>query len=65
MSGCTAVTVLQYKNELYCANTGDSRAITIKFTSQCEWKQIELSKDHKPEIPEEKARIVASGGRVE
>ncbi|KAL4435340.1 hypothetical protein ABPG74_022823 [Tetrahymena malaccensis] len=65
MSGCTAVSVLQYRNELYCANTGDSRAIVIRQTSNNEWRQVELSKDHKPEVPEEKARINANGGRVE
>lgn len=32
MSGCTAVTVLQYRSEVYCANAGDSRAMIARLT---------------------------------
>lgn len=30
-----------------------------------EWKVKELSRDHKPELPDEMERIVANNGRVE
>jgi serine/threonine protein phosphatase PrpC len=45
---------------IVCANAGDSRAIMSKVYN----KAIELSHDHKPDNPEEKARIEAAGGFV-
>ena len=58
--GCTAVVGLITPTEIFVANAGDSRAvISSKHTA------IELSEDHKPENPEEKARIERAGGFVE
>ena len=59
--GCTAITALITPTEIYIANAGDSWAVA------CDSKQkaIELSRDHKPDNPEEKARIEAAGGFVE
>lgn len=59
-SGTTAVLVIQLDDILICANTGDSRAI-VGTTDGVK----ALSLDHKPELPSEKERIVASGGRVD
>ena len=58
-AGCTATVVLVTPMEIYCANAGDSRTV------MCErGVAVELSKDHKPEVPEEKNRISKAGGEV-
>jgi len=64
--GCTAVAVLLLRNEagggprIFCANAGDSRAVLSRAG-----RAVELSEDHKPENPEETARIVKAGGYVQ
>jgi serine/threonine protein phosphatase PrpC len=58
-AGCTATVVLITPLEIYCANAGDSRTV------MCErGMAVELSKDHKPDLPEERSRIVRAGGEV-
>ncbi|KAH9277752.1 Protein phosphatase 1G [Echinococcus granulosus] len=44
---------------LYVANAGDSRAVLCRAGAA-----VDLSEDHKPEDPSEKARIQAAGGTV-
>ena len=61
-SWSTVVLTFISNNKIICANCGDSRAILI---SEYENKIIPLSRDHKPELPEEKKRIIESGGRVD
>ena len=46
--------------EIYCANSGDSRSVLSS-----NGKAIELSVDHKPDLPTEKERIERAGGFVE
>ncbi|KAL1494323.1 hypothetical protein ABEB36_009938 [Hypothenemus hampei] len=58
-SGCTAVVALLKGKELYVANAGDSRCIVCR-----NGKAIEMSIDHKPEDPPERARIEKAGGAV-
>lgn len=62
-SGTTMVVVLIRRNTFYLANCGDSRAF---LASQVGGKMaISLvSKDHKPEDPEEKKRVETAGGKV-
>jgi len=62
-SGCTCVTVLMRGGTLHIANVGDSRAV-IGSEKKGRLKAIGLTRDHKPNDPDEKARIVASGGFV-
>lgn len=64
-SGSTCVFGLKVDNKLYVANIGDSRCIMCRQTSTGELQAIGLSIDQKPELPEEKARIIKAGGRVE
>ena len=61
-SGSTAVLTFINNDKIICVNVGDSRAILI---SENENKIIPLSRDHKPDLPEEKKRIIMSGGRVD
>ena len=61
-SGSTAVIVHVTKEKIICANCGDSRAIVISSLNN---GIIKISRDHKPELADEKRRIVAAGGRVE
>ena len=58
-SGSTACAVLVDHTDIYVANCGDTRAILCRAG-----QAIELSRDHKPTDPEEKARMEAAGGRV-
>jgi len=56
-AGSTAVVSLITNKTLYIANCGDSRAII-----STNGKASALSIDHKPTLPDEKARIYNSGG---
>ena len=46
-------------DKIYVANAGDSRSILVRKD-----EVVELSKDHKPELKSEKARIKKCGGWV-
>jgi serine/threonine protein phosphatase PrpC len=48
------------ENQIYVANAGDSRSALSR-----NGKIIELSKDHKPDEPEEEKRITAAGAKIE
>lgn len=66
-SGSTCVSMLTYGNHLFMANVGDSRGVVIAQDpidyKSCIVKQ--LTRDHKPDDPEEHKAIVAAGGRVD
>ena len=61
ISGSTVVLVHINFPKIFCINCGDSRAILITKNNNI----IELSRDQKPEIPEEKIRILKMGGRID
>jgi len=63
-SGTCAIAVFLIKNKSYICNLGDSRAVLYRVTPK-ERLAIELSYDHKPTRPDEKERILKSGGKVE
>ena len=64
-SGCTCVAVYQTGNKLYVANCGDSRAVVgLRSSDGLTMTALDLTRDHKPDDPVEKARIIASGGFV-
>jgi serine/threonine protein phosphatase PrpC len=63
-SGTTAVTCLVRDTWVFCTNVGDSRAVIGRFNG-ADWEAVPLSKDHKPDDPLEKVRILKHGGRVE
>ncbi|WOL00056.1 putative protein phosphatase 2C 68 [Canna indica] len=57
--GSTAVVALVSDGRLVVANCGDSRAVLSRSG-----RALPLSDDHKPDRPDELARIEAAGGRV-
>lgn len=59
-TGCTASVILVTDTDIYCANAGDSRSVVSNSG-----KAIEMSVDHKPDLPSEKYRIEKAGGFVE
>ena len=63
-SGSTCVSLLFTPSRLICINVGDSRCVLGKFDGE-KWVAKNLSRDHKPDIADEKERILKNGGRVE
>ena len=69
-SGTTCILVIHIGSHIICANVGDSRAI-VAYDDQkndSELKNLEvaqLSIDYKPNIPEERNRILKAGGEIE
>lgn len=64
ISGCTCVTIYAKKNRLFVANAGDSRAVMAYMDETGAYKAKDLTRDHKPDDPDEKARIESWGGYV-
>jgi len=62
MSGCTVTMVYRPHNEksLVVAHVGDSRAVLGRLGGEA----LDLTIDHKPNLPKEKERIESRGGRV-
>ncbi|XP_953075.1 serine/threonine protein phosphatase 2C, putative [Theileria annulata] len=60
----TSVTVLIINNYIIIAHLGDSR-VAVSYESRGNLASKFLTIDHKPNNPEEKMRIIASGGSVE
>ena len=59
-AGTTATVLLVTRTQLICANAGDSRTVLARGG-----RAKDMSEDHKPENPQELARINASGGFVD
>ena len=49
---------------IHVINVGDSRAVIGASSKVGRVQPVQLSLDHKPDLPAEKARILAVGGRV-
>jgi len=69
MSGTTATVVVHdvTRNKLSVAHVGDSTAVVGRVSGgdgPTSIKAIQLTRDHKPELEDERKRIEASGGRV-
>jgi serine/threonine protein phosphatase PrpC len=68
-SGSTAISIWRSGNLLYISNLGDSVAFValVRESSGAEpWVDIiYVTKPHKPDSPEERLRIEATGGKVE
>lgn len=57
--GCTAVLCCLRRHSIVVANAGDSRAVLCR-----NGKAIDMSEDHKPNLPTELARIERAGGCI-
>lgn len=57
--GCTAVVCCVRQDEIIIANAGDSRAVLCNRGTA-----IDLSEDHKPNLPNERDRINRAGGTI-
>jgi serine/threonine protein phosphatase PrpC len=62
MTGSAVVVILKKDDEIWVANSGDSRA--IMGTIMNKKRPISLSIDHKPDRPDELQRIIQLGGKV-
>ncbi|KAN0023944.1 hypothetical protein ACTFIV_008335 [Dictyostelium citrinum] len=63
--GTTATLAIIKDNHIRVGWVGDSMAVLFKqSTSGRDYTPIQLSNDHKPENPQEKKRIITTGGRV-
>ena len=63
--GCTASIVLQMGRQIYVANAGDSRSLIATFdrtTSRV--KIVHITREDKPHLAEERARVEKMGGQV-
>jgi len=60
-SGTTYTSCIVRNGKLYCANCGDSRVTlgSINSSDPTKLTAKNLTDDHKPDLPEEKKRIVA------
>ena len=69
-SGSTCILIIHIGHHILCANVGDSRALVAyddnKEDQELNYlEQAQLSIDYKPDLEEEKNRILLSGGVVE
>ncbi|KXZ41809.1 hypothetical protein GPECTOR_276g723 [Gonium pectorale] len=58
--GATALMVLRLSDTIYAAHAGDSRAVLSRRGAA-----LRLTEDHKPNLPAERSRVEAAGGRVD
>jgi serine/threonine protein phosphatase PrpC len=70
-SGSTASVILHdhKKKTIYTAHVGDSRCVLATKVGNgnsdaTQWRSVDLTEDHKPHLPAEKARIEKHGGMV-
>jgi serine/threonine protein phosphatase PrpC len=62
-SGSTCIVVVVIGDVCLCGNVGDSRAVLIRETGSV-WIPVPLSRDQKPTVEEERARIIERGGKI-
>jgi len=58
--GATGVVVIRIGETIYAAHCGDSRAVLCR-----RGEPLRLTEDHKPNLPRERKRVEALGGRVD
>lgn len=63
MAGTTVVSVILTPEKMMCVNLGDSRAAVFKYENGLYYCK-NLSRDHKPNEPDENKRILFNNGRI-
>ena len=63
-SGTTCSALIYTPERIISVNVGDSRCVLGKFDGK-NWSAKNLTRDHKPNEPDENKRILENGGRVE
>ncbi|KAJ3680900.1 hypothetical protein LUZ60_015389 [Juncus effusus] len=63
-SGTTAVSIVKLREHLIIANLGDSRAVLCTRDAKNQQVAVQLTIDHKPDLPSEDKRITSCKGRV-
>ena len=64
-SGTTGTVVVHRDDTLWVAHVGDSRAVlAMRDRETGKITAVDITQDHKPELPEEHERILAQGGAV-
>lgn len=58
-AGSTAIIIIKQNTNIYVANIGDSRVVINNFD-----KAVQVTEDHKPDVPAEYNRIINLGGKV-
>ena len=63
--GCTASVVMQLGTKVFIANAGDSRSFVATFRkSTGRVNIVYITREDKPDLPDEKARVEGMGGHV-
>ena len=63
--GSTATTILVQDEDIYIANTGDSRSFVVSYRPSTKHVQLlYISREDKPNLPDERARVEGLGGQV-
>lgn len=63
--GCTATVMLQLGPQLFVANAGDSQSFVCVHKASTNVTQVVyISREDKPELPDERARVERMGGQV-
>jgi len=63
--GCTASVVLQLGKHAFVANAGDSRSFIATYNKSTSDVQIVfITREDKPDLPEERSRVESMGGQV-
>jgi serine/threonine protein phosphatase PrpC len=63
--GCTASVILQQGSKIYVANAGDSRSFVVVYRAKSKTVDVVyISREDKPTVPDERARVERMGGQV-
>ncbi|KAF7103815.1 hypothetical protein CFC21_104758 [Triticum aestivum] len=63
-NGCTALSIMKQSDLMVVANVSDSRAVLATTSDDGDITTVQLTVDFKPDLPQEKARILQCEGRV-